>query len=308
MNTGTTDHEGYVKAHETAVFFEQRSFGLARLTGQTRLDLLHRMSTQDLRGLQAGEGRATVLTTEIGRIIDRLIVFAGEEDTIILTGQDNVDAIARYLLRFVFFNDDFQITPLTDKAIMGVYGANATAILETAGLLTGQLPLYGWQHQLYRVDPVAGDGYIILCPPAELPLLSEKLAAAGASLIDNTLFEYLRIESGQPRFGRELTNAYIPLETGLWDDVSFSKGCYIGQEIIARMESRGKLAKQLVKLIGDDSLIVGSELSVHGKKVGVVTSAQSGAAGHLALGYVKTAVLESEETVVTADNVTVTIV
>ena len=78
----------------------------------------------------------------------------------------------------------------------------------------------------------------------------------------------------------------------MWDDVSFSKGCYIGQEIIARMESRGKLAKRLVKLRPLAEVNVGSEITAKGKMAGTITSTAVGIEGPVALGYVKTAVLD----------------
>ena len=95
---------------------------------------------------------------------------------------------------------------------------------------------------------------------------------------------------GLPLLGFELTGDYIPLETGLWDDVSFHKGCYIGQEIIARMESRNKISKKLVKLEGSAELSRGAEITADGKKVGTITSTLGGQA----LGYVKTVVLDKK--------------
>jgi aminomethyltransferase len=89
-----------------------------------------------------------------------------------------------------------------------------------------------------------------------------------------------------------LTGDYIPLEAGLWDDVSFNKGCYIGQEIIARMESRGKLAKKLMKLRPSAPVAAGATLRANGKTAGTITSAAVGPDGPVALGYVKTAVLQ----------------
>ena len=131
------------------------------------------------------------------------------------------------------------------------------------------------------------------------------LLATGLVAANEAEFELLRIESGRPRFGRELSLDYIPLETGLWDDISFNKGCYIGQEIIARMESRGKLAKQLVTLTADSELAVGAEIMADGRKVGSVTSAAVGPDGSVALGYVKTKALESENLAVGETAVTV---
>ena len=90
-------------ARETAVLVDRSQLGMLLLSGETRLDLIHRMSTQAVNGLQPGEGAATVLTTDIGRIIDRLILYATSSTVYALTGENNSDNIARYLMRFVFF-------------------------------------------------------------------------------------------------------------------------------------------------------------------------------------------------------------
>jgi folate-binding protein YgfZ len=97
------------------------------------------------------------------------------------------------------------------------------------------------------------------------------------------------VEAGRPEFGRELGDEYIPLEAGLWPDVSFTKGCYTGQEIIARMESRQKLAKHLVGLRFDDEVLLPAGLFVDEHEVGTVTSVvHSPQLGWIGLGYLKT--------------------
>ena len=99
----------------------------------------------------------------------------------------------------------------------------------------------------------------------------------------------LRVESGRPEFGRELGDEYIPLEAGLWADVSFTKGCYTGQEIIARMESRHKLAKQLAGLRFESEVVLPTTLFSDGHDIGTVTSVvHSPRLGWIGLGYVKT--------------------
>lgn len=120
-------------------------------------------------------------------------------------------------------------------------------------------------------------------------------------------FEYLRIESGLPRHGHEITLDYIPLEANLWDDVSFSKGCYTGQEIIARMESRGRLAKKLFRLRPAQPINAGSDLMLAGRHAGTVTSAANGPIGPVALGYVKTSVLDEDLSGLTANDIPVTL-
>ncbi len=294
--------DAYRAAHEAAVFVDRSTLGMLKITGETRLDLLHRMSTQDLNSLSSGEGAATVFTTEIGRIIDRIIVYVSSDTVYALTGETNSDPFARYLMRFVFFNDDFHLEDVsTDTAIFGVYGPQAGTLLAAAGFPQTDLPLHQWRQAtvdgttayIHRTDPVAGDGYFVMGRQEDAAVLRAALEGTGITGIDDAAFDLLRIESGQPRFDHELTSDYIPLETGLWPDVSFHKGCYVGQEIIARMESRGKLAKQMVVLRPEAPVAAGAAITAGGKAAGSVTSAAVGPDGPLALGYVKTAVLEA---------------
>jgi aminomethyltransferase len=290
----------YNAAHETAVLVDRSDLGMLYITGESRLDLIHRMSTQAVKGLQSGQGAATVLTSDIARIIDRLILYAGSQAVYALTGEGNADAVARYLMRFVFFNDDFQMKDISgETAVLAIYGPQAAAKLTEAGFSEVDLPLHHWREEkldganfyLHRADPVCGDGYFVTCNLADKEKAVARLTAVNLPLATPDQFETLRVESGLPRFGRELTRDYIPLETNLWDDVSFTKGCYIGQEIIARMESRGRLAKKLVRLTADQPLTIGATITADGKTVGSVTSAAVTPHAAVALGYVKTAVL-----------------
>ena len=126
--TAETLAAAYEAAHKQAILVDRGDLGLLKFSGATRLDLLHRMSTQAVKGLGDGEGAATILTSDIGRMIDRLILYAGSDDVYALTGEENAPNIARYLLRFVFFNDDFRLQDLTaEKAIWGIYGKAAGA-------------------------------------------------------------------------------------------------------------------------------------------------------------------------------------
>lgn len=301
--TSQIDPAVYTAAHETAVLVDRSALGMLKFSGATRLDLINRMSTQAVKTLPAGAGAATILTTDIGRVIDRLILYATSDTVYALTGENNADFIARYLMRFVFFNDDFQIEDLSAAtAVFGVYGPQAAQKLAAAGFPETDLPLHHWRQAevggvtayLHRADPIAGDGYLVTAQTADKEALQAHLLAAGLVAADEAAFDYLRLESGQPRFGHELTQEYIPLEANLWQDVSFKKGCYIGQEIIARLESRGKLAKRLVRLSLDEPAEPGSDILAAGKKAGTLTSIGVGPAGILGLGYVKTAVLDEK--------------
>jgi tRNA-modifying protein YgfZ len=306
----------YDAAHQAAVWVDRSDLGMLYITGASRLDLIHRMSTQAVKSLSSRQGAATILTSDIGRIIDRLILYASSQSVYALTSEQNADGIARYLMRFVFFNDDFHIQDLsTDTAVLAIYGPRAAARLTEAGFTNVELALHHWHEDkldgttlyLHRTDPVCGDGYFVTCATADKQSAAERLTAAGIPQASSDEFEMLRVESGLPRFRHELTLDYIPLEAGLWSDVSFTKGCYIGQEIIARLESRGRLAKKLVRLTADQPLTIGATITAAGKAVGSVTSTAVTPQAAVALGYVKTAVL-SDNAPLLVDSIPVNVI
>src|SRR5690606_20128966 len=131
-----------------------------------------------------------------------------------------------------------------------------------------------------------GKGYWLMGAPDAV-----MAKVANISEADEATYNLLRIEAGYGDASGEFTEDYIPLEAGLWDIVSFTKGCYTGQEIIARMESRRQLAKMLVRLQSDTP--IPTELQADGAKVGTLTSQAQHPQGYfLGLGYVKTGVLD----------------
>lgn len=301
MMTSQIDESVYQASQTTAVLVDRSALATFTITGAARLELLDRISTNRVKTLRSGQGAATVLTTDIGRIIDRLLLYADDDAVTMLAGAGHREPLAHYLLRNVFFNDDFQLQDVTETtAVLAIYGPQAAQLLAGAGFPAADLPLHHWRHAtiadvpaaLHKTDPIAGDGCFVICPADAKDALWAHLQANGITPADEAAFEYLRIADGLPRFGRELALDYIPLETGLWADVSFNKGCYTGQEIIARMESRGKLAKRLARLRLDSPAAVGAEIKAEGKTVGNLTSVGVGPQGVVALGYVKTAVLD----------------
>jgi len=310
MITSQIDPTVYQAARETAVLTDRSNLGTLIISGATRYDLINRMSTQKVLPMPKGAGTATILTTDIGRIIDRLLLYATNDTIYALTSENNSDAIARYLMRFVFFQDDFHMQDISSNTvILGVYGPQARQKMIEAGFPDEDLPLHHWRQvqfgdvtaYLHRTDPVHGDGYFVMGEEKDREVLWQRLLDAGLVEADTAAFDYLRIEAGLPRYGQELTGEYIPLEANLWADVSFNKGCYIGQEIIARMESRGKLAKRLVQLTADAPVEPGSTLQAEGKNAGTVTSTAVGPNGTIGLGYVKTAILEADKELFVGD-------
>lgn len=273
--------------------------GVVLLGGRDRLDLLNRMSTNDLADLPAGCWKRTVLTNALARIVDVVIVFSRTSDTLLLTSSSKAPQVLAWLSGYIFFQDEVQVS-LPEQAFShwAVYGP------KSAGYLPEVLPFEPSEslgtfcedggNIVWRVEQPRPGGY-------ELLLCGETTARAEEAWQDahhpaiQQVYEILRIESGLPRIGYEITEDTIPLEVGLWDDVSFNKGCYIGQEILARMESRGQIAHRLVLMQLSGPLPHGTELLANGMYAGRLTSVvHSPHSGWIGLALVKPTALEGE--------------
>jgi folate-binding protein YgfZ len=306
LSPARADSAAYEAARGGAALYDSAARGRIWMRDRDRAALLHRLSTNHIERLGPGQGAQTVLTTPIGRIIDLLTVYPLEEALLLVTSPGRGPAIFSHLRKNIFFNDKVKLEDAT--AALGqltLYGPRAPELLAALGLPGAGLPAFGaavasWgDGPLYvaRTQPIGGEGLSLIAPPAALAELGAALRAAGAAPLDEATHEVLRVEEGYGAYGSELSQEYIPLETGLWGAVSFNKGCYVGQEIIARMESRGRLAKQLrgLRLLAPPALPAEpptplAKLDVAGKEAGDLTSVvESPRHGLIALAYVRTA-------------------
>ncbi len=296
----------YQAAHEAVVLADRSDAGRLLLTDRDRLAILHRISTNAVENLPPGAGEATILLTPLARIIDRIIVHQiDEQETLARTSAGRGDLIARYLRRNIFFRDRMQVRDVTaDLAQFVLYGPAAGAV---AGIFVpgvSDLPLHGIVAGTFEGDRVLG---VVLdrpgVPGIGLIIAREKAAALWRAVFEAgqehglrpaglAVCDILRVEAGLPG-PAELNEEYIPLEAGLWSDVSFNKGCYTGQEIIARMESRGKLARMLVGLSLPGAVAAGEALTLDGRERGTLTSAAMLPGGTwIGLGFVRTDMAE----------------
>ena len=281
---------------QTTLFDRSESQGRLEFTGRDRFDLLHRMSTNDFSKIQPGEGRSTVLTTALARIIDRVIVYSWGERAVMLTNQPAT--VRGWLQKHIFYQDQVKLRDVSaELGQLEVYGPQASQIVGSLTPDAQALTKLALHHFVELSDgqglvaptfPLLEAGYTLVAPMTALDGLKQTLIAGGAVLGDAAAYESLRIQAGQPGPGHELTEDYIPLEANLWESVSFSKGCYIGQEIIARMESRNRLAKTLTRLRLPALVPPGASLVADGLKVGTLTSITTLADGSLVgLGFVR---------------------
>ena len=235
--------------------------GRLQATGPDVLDLLNRLSTNRVDPLDPGAGETTVLTTNKGRIIDWITLLHPGDRTVILTSPPCAEAVSAWIDRYTIIEDVTveDVTPST--ALIGVLGPAASAVVEQVlGPAAAALPPLGCVSVPWgagsalsaRTSPMGVPGYDLMVDAADAASLWDALARAGAAHgvqpIGSEAMEALRVENGLPRWGPELGDAYNPLEAGLTDSISWTKGCYIGQEVVARLWTYHKVQRFLVSL------------------------------------------------------------
>jgi tRNA-modifying protein YgfZ len=288
----------YRAALDAAVLLDRSHEGRIRARGKDRAAVLHRISTNDLLSLVPGEGRPTLFTTNTARILDRALVYNHPADALtLLTGPGRGEALMAYLKRNIFFRDDLQLQDLRPTTRQfALHGQTADAVIEAlhppakmfAPLHSGDATIAGVSVFLARRKPYSGTHWTMIVPAEGAVEVWKAILAAGSIPAGSLTFNTLRIRAGRPGVGRELTEDYIPLELGLWDEVSFTKGCYTGQEIIARMESRNRLAKTLVTLNLPRLVDAPADILHDNKRIGTLTSSVRAPDGTIyAMGVVK---------------------
>jgi len=319
------DHYGdpageYAAARELAGLIDHSAWGRLLLSGRDRANFLHRLSTNVVEGLLPGQGTATVLTSPTARVIERLIVYVQPERLWTVTAPQNHARVAQYLRGYIFWQDEVRIQDVSaETGMLTVVGPRAAEVIQKAmGITAATLPRHhhlpagigGAEALVARGDPLVGDTYHIIAPAEKLSLTWDLLTRAGARPIGLATWETLRVEAGLPAYGRELTGQVTPLDAGLLADISFNKGCYTGQEVIARMYNYEKMPKGLYGLRLARPLPSATKAMVEadGKPIGEVTSAVvSPSLGPIALAILRRAQasLGAEVTVV-AEGATVT--
>jgi folate-binding protein YgfZ len=287
----------FASAHSGVVVIRRSHEGRLRVTGRDRLDLLHRMSTNDVNSLKPGAAQETVLTTPIARIVDLLWVVNRGETGLCLTSPGRATAVRRWLAGYIFYNDKVRFEDVSaELGQLGLFGPRAAEVADAwlpgASALAEDRFVEDGESLVLRGRPLAGGGFTVIAPQAQVESLWERALQAGAAPAGEKAYQWLRIEAGIPAAGHELTDNYIPLEANLWPAVSFTKGCYIGQEIIARMESRGKLARRLAGLRLEAPVAEGVAVRTgeEGPAAGTITSAaELPGYGPVALAFLRTA-------------------
>ena len=309
LDVSLTPEDEYRALTSGVAMMDRSDVGRLIVKGEDSLDLLNRLSTNELATLEIGEGAATVLTTNKGRIVDLLHVQRDEDRLDVFTSPGNQQRVAEWI-DFYTFVEEVAVEDVTgETALLSLTGPDSTGLLDglTSGQASSLAPLgrlntqvFGVSAEVYRSDFLRTPSFDLVVDAEHKERLSAVLTDGGAVPVGGNMAEAVRIERGIPAFGKELTEDYNPHEVNLVHHVSFSKGCYIGQEVIARLQTYQKVSKYLVGLRGDGEGPAPDSFLVHdGKRMGIVTSAarlpHTGA--NVGLGYVRKAFVEDGKTV-----------
>ena len=290
--------------------------GRHRLTGEDRAKFLHRIISNDIESLITGQGTYAMLLTHRGKIIADLNITVLEDTISIDTASENTESLFNELDKYIIA-DDVELSDVTaETGAIAVHGPKSADLVQSVLGLNGLAALPerhncvreadgDFKHTIVcvRTDSTGEIGWTLYTAAEALAPLWETLMAEGVRFnvqpIGWNALESLRIEAGVPRYGTELTDAVIPLEAELEHAIDFEKGCYIGQEIVARMKYRGHPNRLLRGLEVDGKPIrklqPNAKVFDGDKEVGWVTSSTFAPTltKEIALGYVRIAVTEA---------------
>ncbi|MFN4242563.1 MAG: YgfZ/GcvT domain-containing protein [Tepidisphaerales bacterium] len=289
----------YAAIHKACGLMDRPFRGVLAVGGNDRHSFLNNFLTNQTysketkRGLSAGQGVYAFLLNVKGRIVADLNVLETGDEVLLETDRRLLPLVRPALEKFVFTERVTFHDRSGEWSELGLYGPAALSVLQEAGSVAAELSelgirrvsLFGHEGWLFRDDLCGKAGYHLLLPRASLLEVWEKLNAPYRDQANKRLlrpvgwamFNACRIEAGRPLFGIDFTDQSLPAETGLFERaVSVTKGCYLGQEIVARMYARGQVARKVVGLrIADDALpAAGAEVTDESGEniVGAVTS------------------------------------
>jgi glycine cleavage system T protein len=277
----------YESVRSTAGLYDLSHRGLLQFTGPDRLSFLQGMLSNDLRALNTFDGQYATLLNQQGKVLADLRVLCALNSLYLDFWENLKDRIIEHLHRYLVA-DEVEIADRSGEyATLSIQGPNAETLLRN---ITGpaELPTELAHHAMINLEGAAvcvvrashtgESGFDLIIPNAAVESIARRLIDAGKPLgarwVGEEAQNILRIEAGIPRYGIDFNEDNLLLEVGLENAVSFNKGCYLGQEVVERIRSRGHVNRKLCGLLLDGQIAAesGDLIQVDGKEIGRVTS------------------------------------
>ena len=248
------------------------------MNGEDRARLLHAMTTNHIQQLEPGQGCYAFFLNAQGRILGDVNVLCRADHLLLDTEPEIAEKLYRHLDQFIIADDVTLEDETASLATIAVEGPRSAEVLAAAG---AHLPDAGysqseWGSRLVaRISLTGSCGFQVIGPAAERDETVRALEAAGAAPADAEAFRVARLENGKPRYGEDISERYLAQETNQMQALHFSKGCYLGQEIVERVRSRAQIHRRLWPLIIDTDRApdAGAKLMVDDKPAAEITSA-----------------------------------
>jgi tRNA-modifying protein YgfZ len=271
------DPNAYRALKENAAWIDLTGRGKIRVTGDDRVRLIHAMCTNQVQDLQPGLGCYAFFLTPQGRIIADANVFYMPDYLLLDTEPETKTRVLQHIDQYIIADDVLLHDFTDDWATVTVEGPGAAEVMEKLGASPGHIPLslVEWgKAQVAHWSYTGGQGYAVYLPADEKLQLIANLTAAGVPQADAQTADAVRIANHRPRYGIEITEANIPQETGQMQAIHFSKGCYLGQEIVERVRSRGHVNRMLtpIRVEGQAAPEKGTKVLSGEKEVGEILS------------------------------------
>lgn len=265
---------------EGAFVRHDRRRGAVRVSGRDGLDLLNRLTTAKVDTLVAGEVRETLVTNEKGRVMDAVLIAPDDEGLLLLTSEATAPALITWLEKYTIMEDCRYTDASGDWAQFTVHQVPEAGLVGFSSLQPGQAEqgvVGDITLRALRHDSVTGAGLRLLCSGEDADALRHFLAAdAGLPFLGDHAFALWRVDHLVPAVGHELSEHANPLESGAAASVDFEKGCYIGQEVIARLDSYDKVQRRPRRLSwtgeAPETLPPAAALTSDGRNAGFVTT------------------------------------
>ncbi len=271
------------------------------LTGGDRVRWLNGMVTNNIRDLSAGQGVYAFLLNPQGHILGDLYAYNRGESIAVDTDCGQAEKILATFDHYIIM-DDVEVANVSEQlTAVGISGPKSREVLSAAGFQTPEMQALhinsvtwqGTECTLVRGEDPERVSYEIWIAPDSALQLWEALLAAGAAPVGSEALEMHRIVSGVPRYGVDIRERDLPQETEQARALNFNKGCYVGQEIVERIRSRGTVHRKFTGFIveGVAEIAAGAKIVAGEKEVGEITSAAAlplaGGGKTVALGYIR---------------------
>lgn len=281
----------YEALRERTAILDLSGRGLIIVKDEDRARLLHAMTTNVIEGLAPGTGNIALFLNDKGRILAELLVLCRENDFLLDTEPATRHLVFEHLDHYIIM-DVVELEDVSDShCVLGVEGPGAATLLVGLGAV---LPEDDFAHAVWgdaivaRFSYTGGPGYRIYAPIGARTAILTRLTEAGAVECDLETADAVRLEFGRPRHGVEFSDQHLVQEAQLLSHISFSKGCYLGQEIVERVRSRGNVNRLLVRLLVDSTEAPSAESPVYvgEKEAGKVMSTAYSPALGKSIAYV----------------------